>query len=76
MITGFSICNILNFWVKFNIFLLFSNTERNIVGNPIFVQKESTIKDTRLEKRIKSGTFSGVDNGTRTHDLQSHNLTP
>ena len=49
MLTGFSIFNILNFLVKFNIFLLFSNMEHNIVGNPIFVQKESTIKNTRLE---------------------------
>ena len=47
MLTGFSICNILNFRVTFNGFLLFSNTKHNIIGNPIFVQKREPTADER-----------------------------
>ena len=38
-------------------------------SNPIITQK----KKKRHPKDVSS--FSGVDNGIRTHDLQSHNLT-
>ena len=38
------------------------------LSNPISTQKK---RDT--QKGVSS--FSGVDNGIRTHDLQSHNLT-
>ena len=32
--------------------------------------------DEKKRTAPESGSFHGVDNGTRTHDLQSHNLTP
>ena len=41
-------------------------------GRP-FESHIHSIKNTRGKA---SGIFYGVDNGTRTHDLQSHNLTP
>ena len=37
------------------------------LSNPIIAEKRSTPNGVLL--------FSGVDNGIRTHDLQSHNLT-
>ena len=37
-------------------------------SNPLSVHKKNPI-------RLDGGSFYGVDNGIRTHDLQSHNLT-
>ena len=34
------------------------------------------VADEKKRTAPESGSFHGVDNGTRTHDLQSHNLTP
>ena len=40
MIAGFPICNILNLIILFNNYLMYSNMEHNINGNPTAVQKE------------------------------------